>query len=214
EYDLPHAANELLQHLQKVKEEAQKLLEEVNRRLGTTLSPSPLTEHYNDEEAFAALPGVRELREHQPDQYLIVTGDKTHYLLPDPTVPDCPYHDWATCNNHGVPSNPGPVMVRSVSPRSFFTSKEKHHCAHRDVTSAKASPITAANRNRCGARSGQEGQAFCEIWRFEQHLCCRTCAFEEVCTKAPVFHLPCSRQAVASARSEGSNLEELSHAAN
>jgi hypothetical protein len=33
---------------------------------------------------------------------------------------------------------------------------------------------------------------FCEIWKFEEHLCCRTCAFEEVCTKAEVFSgLPC-----------------------
>ena len=36
---------------------------------------------------------------------------------------------------------------------------------------------------------------FCEIGRFEWHLCCRTCAFEEVCTKAEVFHLPCQNQA-------------------
>jgi len=39
--------------------------------------------------------------------------------------------------------------------------------------------------------SGEEGQAFCEIWCFEQHLCCRTCVFEEVCAKSEVFRLPC-----------------------
>jgi len=71
---------------------------------------------------------------------------------------------------------------------------EPHHCAHRDVISAKGTPITPANRSQCGPRSGRDGQAFCEIWRFEQHLCCRTCAFEEVCLKVAVFQLPCRRE--------------------
>jgi hypothetical protein len=34
---------------------------------------------------------------------------------------------------------------------------------------------------------------FCEIFSFEEYLCCRVCAFEEVCTKAPAFRLPCER---------------------
>jgi hypothetical protein len=111
----------------------------------------------------------------------------------EPSVPNCPFHDWAACEGAGVASMSAPVVIRSISPRSFFFSREVHHCAHRDVNSAKASAITSANRDRCGPRSGEAGQAFCEIWRFEQHLCCRTCVFEEVCTKADVFRLPCRR---------------------
>ena len=187
-YQLAREDANLRAHLNEVQQAAQNLLAEVNERLGTSLQAYPLTQHYEDEDAFAALPGVQE---QGPDNFLLVTGDKTHYLQPAPSVPSCPYHNWVACERDGVPSNPGPLMASSVSPRSFFVSGDLHHCAHRDVSAAKASPITADNRASCGPRSGKEGQAFCEIWRFEQHLCCRTCAYEKVCTKAPIFRLPC-----------------------
>jgi hypothetical protein len=191
EYEVPHRYQDLPRHLEEVQEAAQRLLDEVNRQLGIAQQAYPLGRHYEDEDGFAALPGVREQGR---DDFLLVTGDKTHYLLLEPSVPECPYHDWQACHQAGVPSNPGPLLRRSVKePRSFFVSGENHHCAHRDVSSAKGVPITLSNRAQCGPRSGREGQAFCEIWRFEQHLCCRTCAFEEVCTKAHVFRLPCQR---------------------
>ncbi|GIX08261.1 MAG: hypothetical protein KatS3mg115_2664 [Candidatus Poribacteria bacterium] len=190
DYELPHKSSDLAGHLADVGKAAKDLLCSVNHALGTSLHPFPLSKHYGDEDGFAAIRGVVE---HDRDQFLMVTGDRTHYLLPTPSVPGCPYHDWTACNSAGVPSNPGPITVRSVSLRAFFISGELHHCAHRDVGAAKASPITAQNQGRCGPRSGNEGEAFCEIWRFEQHLCCRTCAFEEVCTKAAVFRLPCQR---------------------
>ena len=154
------------------------------------MKPLPISMHYDSEDGFETLRGVTECGK---DEFLVITGDKTHYLLPKPSVPNCPFHDWLRANVAGCASNPGPVIGRSVEPRSFFVSSEPHHCAHRDVNLAKASPITAANKDRCGPRSGQEGRSFCEIWCFEQHLCCRTCTFEEVCTKAAVFRLPCSR---------------------
>lgn len=186
EYELPHRKDDLVRHLEEVQQAADQLLSEVSQRLGGSLRILSLSEHYDDE--VSALPGVRQ---YGRDEFLVVTGDETHYLLSEPTVPDCPYHDWGTCKRVGVPSGPGPVVVRSISPRSFFVSGEPHHCAHRDVSSAKASQISSSNRDRCGPRRGQEGQAFCEIWQFEQYLCCRACAFEKVCAKAPVFQLPC-----------------------
>jgi len=187
-FEIPNKTDDFSGHLTQVQEAAEQLLAEVQRGLKTELKPISLVDHYNDHDEFATLPGVREL---EPDEFLVVTGDKTHYLLSQPSVLDCPYHDWEKCNTYGVPSNPGPIVSPSVSPRSFFRSGESYHCAHRDVYNTKATPITAANRDRCGPRSGQDGQAFCEIWRFEQYLCCRTCVFEEVCTSAKVFHLPC-----------------------
>ncbi|WP_148228641.1 hypothetical protein [Thermus scotoductus] len=188
EYELPRKEADLGRHLVEVHKAAEDLLRQVNQRLGTSLQPFPLHKHYEDEDTFTAIPGVVEC---ERNEFLVITGDKTHYLLPEPSVPDCPYHDWSKCNSAGVPSNPGPILARSIAPRSFFISGELHHCAHRDVNSAKTSPIASANRSRYGLRSGQEGEAFCEVWRFEQHLCCRTCVFEEVCTKVTVFQLPC-----------------------
>jgi len=193
EHELPHKNDRLSQHLNELERAAKDLLAEVNHRLGTSLQPLRLSRHYEDEMRFDAIRGISECG---ANEYLVITGDKTHYLLQTPSAPNCPYHDWTFCNRAGISSNPGPIMARSTSPRSFFVSAELHHCAHRDVNSAKTTPITSANRPRCGPRSGQNGQAFCEIWRFERHLCCRTCAFEEVCTKATVFHLPCSAAGV------------------
>jgi hypothetical protein len=77
--------------------------------------------------------------------------------------------------------------------RAFSISGESHHCAHRDVADAKSSQITPKNRDRFGPRSGDDFTAFCELWRFERHLCCRTCILEDVCTSADVFALPCQR---------------------
>ncbi len=188
-YEVPHQPDQLLQHLTAVQEAAINLLGLVNNALGTYFEPPALVKHYEDEESFDAVRGVMECSE---DEFLVVTGAKTHSLLPESSVPLCPHHDWGQSNVAGVACTPS-IMLRSIDPRAFFFSSEMHHCAHRDVAAAKASQIAAENRMRCGARSGQAGQAFCEIWRFESHLCCRTCAFEEVCTKAEVFRLPCQR---------------------
>jgi hypothetical protein len=188
EYQLPYRRDDLPVHLAEVRDAAVDLLAQVNTKLGIRLQASPLSKHYEDEDSFEPIRGVIERGK---DEFFVVTGDKTHYLMPEPSVRACPHHDWAQSHAIGVASSPNPIMWRSIDPRAFFTSQEEHHCAHRDVAAAKASRITSENQGRCGSRSGQEGNAFCEIWRFEVHLCCRTCAFEEVCTKAKVFHLPC-----------------------
>jgi hypothetical protein len=190
DFELPHRTEDLQAHLQEVEQASTHLLDDINHRLGLVLPIYSLDEHYSDEICFPAHPGVVELG---LDEYLLMTGSATHYLRLAPSVPNCPYHDWLSSRHDGVASNPSPIMVRSIEPRAFFISGEQHHCAHRDVASAKSTPITAENRQRCGSRSGKNGQAFCEIFRFEQYLCCRTCVFESVCTSAPAFALPCQR---------------------
>ena len=191
---LPHRSCDLASHLERVRSLQVDLLEGVKKALNIGLSVQPVTKHYSDEEAFRAWPAVTSNNGPSGAQaFSVITGANTHYLLPEPTVQGCPHHDWGESNRQGCASNPGPIGKRSTQPRSFFVSGELHHCAHREATKAKASQISSSNRSRCGLRSGQDGQAFCEIGRFEEHLCCRTCAFEEVCTKAEVFILPCQR---------------------
>ena len=190
-YELPYEKHRLHDHIGEVDKAAKDLLAEVKCRLGIALHPFSLSGHYGDEEGFDTIRGVFESR---PNEYLVVTGARTHYLLPTSSGQSCPYHDWVACKNAGISFDSGPIMARSTKPRSFFVSNELHHCAHRDVNSAKAAQITCTNRLLCGPRSGQDGQAFCEIWRFEQHLCCQACAFGEVCTKTTVFQIPCRHE--------------------
>ncbi|MEM0235898.1 MAG: hypothetical protein QW628_11315 [Thermofilum sp.] len=91
EYELPHRKDDLARHLEEVQQAADQLFSEVTQQLGGSLRILSLSEHYDDEDGVAALPGVRKCGR---DEFLVVTGDKTHYLLPGPSVPDCPYHDW------------------------------------------------------------------------------------------------------------------------
>ncbi len=188
QYYIPHEEDRLAGHLDKVRVAAKSLLAEIANTLKISLVPSSLEKHFADLDAFVAQNAVMKLAE---DRYWIVTGEETHYLLPQPSVAECPHHDYVNSHNSGVPALPGPILQRSVEPRSFFYSREVHHCAHQNVALAKSQPVTPDNRARCGLRSGRDGEAFCEIWSFERRLCCRTCAFERVCTKAQSFQLPC-----------------------
>jgi hypothetical protein len=192
--EMPHAPELLAEHIREVHEIATGLLREINTRLGIHLTATTVESHYANADDFKALRGVVEKPKDYAhyDEHVVVTGQHTHYFRPEPTVLGCPHHDWGSSNreNRAVLV---PIERRSTNPRAFFISGEKHHCAHRDVDAAKSGQITPGNRDRCGARSGNDYDAFCEIWRFEKALCCRTCVFEDVCTKAQVFTLPCHR---------------------
>lgn len=187
QFVLPHENESLSKHLSDVKKQASLLLSDIRERLEVQLIPKSVEAHYLDANGFNQLKGLSELSR---NNYLVVTGEDTHYLREQPTVIECPFHEWGFANQNGC-SSAGPIVARSVAPRSFFLSGEIHHCAHREVITAKSSQITKNNMERLGARSGSLGQAFCEIWSFDEHLCCRTCVFEQVCTKSDSFKLPC-----------------------
>jgi hypothetical protein len=194
EVAIPHAPDQLSNHLSTVKNIADGLLSEIGSRLGTILTLTTLESHYASAGDFEILPAVKgkPKQSRHYDEYIIIMGHNTHYLRLEPTVNGCIHHSWGNSNREGSAA-PISIQRRSTDPRSFFFSDENHHCAHRDVAVAKSSEITRENRQRCGARSGKDYDPFCEIWRFETQLCCRTCVFEGICTSAPVFRLPCYR---------------------
>jgi len=194
---IPPSSKGLPAHIEKINEISLSLLIEFFNQIGKTVPVNLLVDYYTDSENFYTLPGITKRKktlENHSEEFLIVTGDKTHYLLEKSTVPHCPYHNWELSNAERCASTPQPIQQGKVNnPRSLFVSGEEHHCSHKTVTESKKRKVTSLNRQRCGLRSAEDGQAFCEIWHFEEHLCCRTCAFEEVCTKAKVFQLPCQR---------------------
>jgi hypothetical protein len=192
EEEVPHRYELLDNHIRIVQEEANRLLGKIIEALGVDLMPSKLETHYGNNEMFDSLKGITKLKSGgHYDEYLIITGERQHHLKFEPSVVDCFHHNWGHSNQQGC-AQPRLLSIqrRSTDPRSFFISDEKHHCAHRDVSAAKACQITPYNREESGPRSGG---AFCEIWPFETHLCCRACAFEEVCASKPIFILPCRR---------------------
>jgi hypothetical protein len=143
---IPSKSEFLLTHLKTVNQIAKNLLDTINSKLGITLSCSSLAEHYASHDLFDELPGVVKLPG-KYEEFLIVTGSYTHYLLEEPTIPDCPYHFWDNSDAEGYAAGSHPVKRPSVNaPRTIFVTDVQHHCSHRDVKLAKSSQITLENR--------------------------------------------------------------------
>jgi hypothetical protein len=184
---LPTSEDLLSDHLDRIKHGAERLLAGASARLERELVPATLTSHYEDSRAFGTITGVRFHKDASGDRrFLVATGQHTHYLRAEPSIPECPFHEWAAA--HGDVAAP---RTQNVDPPSFFSSGGLHYCGHRDVEQVKRSPATEENRGRTGARSAFPNGAFCEVWALDHFLCCRTCSFEEVCGKSQLFHLPC-----------------------
>ena len=194
-HEMPFEEEKFGEHLETINNIAIDLLNKINKKLPVAIAPTTIESHFEDKEFFEMLKGVRHKKIDtvlQHDDFLIVTGQHTHYFRLQPSVIGCPHHNWAKSKQKGC-STPIAIQSRSINPRSFFITGEDQHCNHIGVESAKASQITIDNKERCGLRSADITEAFCEIWRFETRLCCRTCIFENVCTKAKIFNLPCSK---------------------
>jgi len=188
----PYKYGELSTHIQEVHAAAEILLNRVCQQLGRQLLPTTLEGHYADQEAFEGLHTVEEVRR-QGDHFRVVTGRFKHFLLAEPTVPDCPHHDFGKSVELHCQAGQLPIINRSIkTPRAYFTNTQLHHCCHEDVDAAKHVIISEENKQTCGARSGRKGDVFCEIGPFEEFLCCRTCCFQQVCTASEVFRLPCT----------------------
>ena len=194
---IPNDSDDLEQHLTEFEQLACDLLNKINEKLETYLTCSSLREHYDDPNLFSELTPVTKINNNRYEEFLIVTGKSTHYLTRESTIPNCPYHHWDKSDIEGCATGIHVKRSTTRDPRTIFKTDVEHHCSHRDIMTAKSSKITIQNRDRCGSRSSENQGAFCEIWKFEEHLCCRTCAFEEICTKAEVFRvLPCKNGSV------------------
>jgi hypothetical protein len=190
-YLVPYDYRNLQAHLEEVNVAAEDLLARVNRALNRQIAPTSLEEHYADEKSFEDLLAVEHIPR-QRDHFRIVTGKFTHFLLADPTVPNCPHHDFGKSATLHCQVGDLPIINRSIeTPRAYFTNMQQHHCCHEDVDAAKHVILSEENEQWCGARSGRRGDVFCKIAPFEEFLCCRTCCFQQVCTASQVLTLPC-----------------------
>jgi hypothetical protein len=178
---LPHDIGQLGEHFLAMNQSSASLLQAVNTELGGNWQPSSIStfpgfvapRSIGVQEAVAS--SVSLLRSWQgPDEFLLVTGEESHYLLPSPTVDPCGGHDWAECYRAQENKLPTAVISRSYGPASFFITKELHHCAHRQIYDRRESR--------------------CHIQTFEEFLCCRACTLQSVCwTQAQLSNLPCGK---------------------
>jgi hypothetical protein len=189
---LPKRPEGLAAHFHSVSSRARGLLSKTHAVLGVSLAPTKLAQHYQESEPAeypVGLLGVRSVRHPRAEEYLIATGSYEHFFTLTPTVADCQFH--RTEETGGVPLG---ISGQTMDPRAFFIIGQDQRCCHSGVHREKRTPLRPENRARCGPRSNPNMESFCEIFRFEEYLCCRTCAFEEACTRAPVFVLPCTRE--------------------
>jgi hypothetical protein len=162
----------------------------VQHSLGRALQPTSLVEHYADF-AFDGMHGLEELPGLEGD-FWIATGQATHFLLSAPEEIVCPFHDFGHAKEQQCQALEAPLVNPSIiGPRAFFTNGKPHHCCHADVLGTKHVLIEDENLERCGIRSGRKKDVFCEIAPVEEFLCCRLCAFQQVCSASDIFVLPC-----------------------
>ena len=186
----PRRSEGIAEHLGDVQRDAALLLARVQQQLGRALEPTSLPEHYSDQ-AFEGMHGVEEIPGTDGD-FWVLTGQATHFLLSPPEETVCPFHEFGPAREGLCQAFEEPLISPSLStPRAFFTNGTAHHCCHADVFGAKHVLIEAENLERCGVRSGREKDVFCEIAPVDEVLCCRLCAFNEVCSSSEMLKLPC-----------------------
>jgi hypothetical protein len=94
------------------------------------------------------------------------------------------------------------AQVGQLQPRSDLTGRLAHlrrdlfdgirWLRQRDVAGAKHVIIGSENLQSCGPRSGRNKDVFCEIAPVDEFLCCRLCAFQQVCSASDILRLPCN----------------------
>jgi hypothetical protein len=82
---IPNNSNYLEQHLTEFELLAFDLLNKINEKLETYLICNSLDEHYNDPNLFSELTPITKINNSQCEEFLIVTGKNTHYLLSEST---------------------------------------------------------------------------------------------------------------------------------
>jgi hypothetical protein len=188
---LPYRYENLAEHLDAVRTDAELLLQRVQHWLGRPLQPGSLLDHYADD-AFEGMHGVEEIAGREGD-FWILTGQRTHFLLSAPEELTCAFHDFGRAREQQCQALENPLINPSIKePRAFFTNGKAHHCCNEDVSSARHILIGEENLERCGVRSGRNKDVFCEIAPVEEYLCCRLCAFQEVCRSSEMLILPCN----------------------
>jgi hypothetical protein len=182
---VPTKAEELPDHREEVRTSSETLLADILTRLNQKRSASLLSEFrgfppivlrgsvssivLKDE---PDRPSYVKAVEDRTGEFVVVTGEHTHFILAESEMPNCPGHDWMACHTIGKQVSAGAVLSSSVEPRSYFVSGSTHHCAHIDVHDLRTDT--------------------CFVETFEAYLCCKACVYQPICWPASTAsQLPC-----------------------
>ena len=174
--DIDDLEKALEPHLGEVAAAAEALLKRTGEQLGLELQPSAIDDfpgypiNTNDDRVKSKSLIKRHATE--PDVWVLVTGQATHFLKPAPDVA-CRYHRWHACYAAGQAIGTAAISMPQIAqPRSFFTDDQPHHCAHQ------------------GLKDRRERR--CQIPLIDERLCCKSCHLAPVCwPDALRAQLPC-----------------------
>lgn len=182
---IPVKMPDLTSHLVDVQTASDELVTLVTK-FDSSVEVKDITFHYQT--LVSQLPGVREVPGTDGGQFELVLGREPHYICPVNNS-QCLFHEPSNCG--ASIAMPEVRKRKTISPRSFFIAGEPHHCAHEIPKTTRSLPIIEPSDV---PRSRLAGSAFCEIFPFEQRLCCRACAFENTCKQSNRFAAyPCSK---------------------
>ena len=178
EYTNDNATEErsLAPHVDKLAAGAAALLKRMGEQLDLELLPAPIVEFPGFMREPMHKPAVtRPLARSNPrerDNWIIVTGQATHFVKTGPDVA-CRFHKWSVCNNAHLAAGQSAISRPVMSmPRVLFIDETPHHCAHCDVMDRR--------------------EPRCHIHMIDARFCCQSCTFVSDCwpgnTRPP---LPC-----------------------
>jgi hypothetical protein len=152
-------------HLNAISEAAAALLAQCAGELGTAITPSDVTDFPGFSDPFGnsidGRPRLIRVAGAPQDDWVIVTGLKTHYLLDRPTL-DCGFHSWTNSQAAGAANGPTALTAASLAnPRAYFPDAHFYHCSNIEVSDRR--------HDRC------------HIQAVDQRICCRACALFDAC---------------------------------
>ncbi len=108
------------------------------------------------------------------DQWLVVTGKTTHFMLKKPNK-KCRFHEWSECRKGNKEIGERQIIYQETKPpRSFFKDGERYHCAHQTVEDRR--------------------EDICHIAPIDARTCCRACIFQNSCwSSSNLKNLPCGK---------------------
>ena len=189
---LPTDLEELPKYLADFKDRSNELMDAISHELAGSFTISGLDKF----RGFAAMPlrgspmglipTIRDARiqflrpwSQGANEFLLVTGDASHFVMEQPTISACVGRDWVDCNEIGEQMGASPILGPSVDPKAYYASATSHHCAHRGIHDRRSSK--------------------CYVAVFEKFLCCKACIFQERCWPEPLAPQGCSTLFIGSA---------------
>jgi hypothetical protein len=188
---VPVNKDELGLHLQQMADDTAALRQEVSAFLAAQLPPaSPMVDLFRDGRSLLTWQAVSlclEPTDPPGERFHVLTGESTHFLVSPGTFAGCDGHAFGRLLTRTKAALQSPVLASSLTPRSFFTDDQPHHCQHTDINASRRAVLADPTQQAGDLAYVPVGDPVCFMLPIDEYLCCRGCAFQAVCVNSPTF---------------------------